>query len=85
MFGLRINPTPRPHWRYSFPPPFPPTFLSPLLLQAWRALSPHEGTGRSTWPTDGLAVVEDKGEGRGPALRRMKETVTGVTGVEGAG
>lgn len=60
-----------PHSLQRFSPPFSPRLGG--------ALSPHEGKGTSIWLEDGLAAVGDKGEGRGPVLKRTKETLTGVT------
>lgn len=72
--GCGLTPLLAPTGATRFHPHSLPRFSPPFSSRLGGALSPHEGTGRSTWPTDGLAVVEDKGEGRGPALRRMKET-----------
>lgn len=58
-------------------------FFSPFSSRFGGALSPHRGKGKSIWLEDGLAVVEDIGEGRGPVLKR--ETLTRVTHEIGCG
>lgn len=57
-------------------PCFSPPHSLPGLAGTWAHI---RGKGRSIWPEDGLAVVRDKGEGRGPVLKRMKETLSRVT------